>query len=41
MNKRLESLRKRSITLLIIRSIGLLLIAIMIFVGAFISTENF
>lgn len=36
MSKRLEALRKRSISILIIRSIGLFIIAIMLFVGAFI-----
>ena len=40
MSKRLEALRKRSITLLIIRSIGLFMIAIMLFVGAFIAKSK-
>ncbi len=40
MSKRLETLRKRSITILIIRSIGLFIIAIMLFVGAFIAKSK-
>jgi len=40
MSKRLEALRKRSITILIIRSIGLFIIAIMLFVGAFITKSE-
>ena len=40
MSKRLEALRKRSITLLIIRSIGLFIIAIMLFVGVFIAKSK-
>lgn len=40
MSKRLEALRKRSITLLIIRCIGLLIIAIMLFVGVFIAKSK-
>lgn len=36
MSKRLEELRKSAITLLIIKSIGLFIMAIMFFVGAFI-----
>jgi len=40
MSKRLEALRKRSITLLIIRSIGLFMIAIMLFVQAFIARSK-
>ena len=40
MSKRLEALRKRSITILIIRSIGLFIIAIMLFVGSFIAKSK-